>query len=359
MLLAAGALEKRTMLSLEELESSLNKIRVSCLESIAASSCTDEIESCRIKFLGQKSELKTIMSGLSKLGPEEKKRIGQSSNTIRQELESALKAKQQELYLKELDHKLESEKVDVSLPGIGRPLGHLHPLTRISEEIISIFHGMGFTVVEGPEIETDYYNFDALNTPADHPARDSQDTFYTEFAAHVLLRSQTSTIQIRAMEKMKPPLRIIAPGRVYRNEEVNARKYPLFHQIEGLLIDKDVTFGQLRGTLNEFYRLLFGRELKTRFRPDFFPFTEPSAELDCQCPFCLGSGCRTCGQRGWLEMLGCGMVDPNVLEAVNIDPSVWSGFAFGMGVERVAMLKYGINDIRHFFTNDMRFLEQF
>lgn len=344
---------------LHELQNRLGAIKEAGLLAINSAQSSEELQAARVKFLGQKSDLKSIMSGLSSLSGEEKKAVGQASNTVRQEIEAALKSKQESIYKAELEARLQEEKIDITLPGSGRPVGHIHPLTQITEEIISIFQGMGFTVVEGPEIETDYYNFDALNTPADHPARDSQDTFYTKLADHVLLRSQTSTIQIRAMEKMKPPLRIIAPGRVYRNEEVNARKYPLFHQVEGLLIDRNVTFGQLRGTLNEFYRLLFGRELKTRFRPDFFPFTEPSAELDCQCPFCMGAGCRTCGQRGWLEMLGCGMVDPNVLEAVNIDPSQWSGFAFGMGVERVAMLKYGINDIRHFFANDLRFLQQF
>jgi phenylalanyl-tRNA synthetase alpha chain len=345
--------------SLHELQTRLNSIKDEGLAAINSAQKSDELEAARVKFLGQKSDLKSIMSGLASLSPDEKKSVGQLSNSVRQTLEAALKERQESLYKIELNARLESEKIDVTLPGFGRASGHIHPLTQMTEEIISIFHGMGFTVVEGPEIETDYFNFDALNTPQDHPARDSQDTFYTKVDDHVLLRSQTSTIQIRAMEKMKPPLRIIAPGRVYRNEEVNARKYPLFHQVEGLLIDRNVTFGQLRGTLNEFYRLLFGRELKTRFRPDFFPFTEPSAELDCQCPFCMGAGCRTCGQRGWLEMLGCGMVDPNVLKAVDIDPHEWSGFAFGMGVERVAMLRYGINDIRHFFSNDMRFLEQF
>ncbi len=346
-------------MSLQELESKLASIREAGLAAMKNASTSDELEAARVKYLGQKSELKSIMSGLASLNPEEKKAVGQAANILRSEIEAALKGSQALIYKKELLKRLDEEKIDVSLPGIGQPPGHIHPLTQITDEIITIFHGMGFSVVEGPEIETDYYNFDALNTPADHPARDSQDTFYTKIADHVLLRSQTSTIQIRAMEKMKPPLRIIAPGRVYRNEEVNARKYPLFHQIEGLLIDEDVSFGQLRGTLEEFYRLLFGRVLKTRFRPDFFPFTEPSAELDCQCPFCMGSGCRTCGQRGWLELLGCGMVDPNVLESVGIDSKQWNGFAFGMGVERVAMLKYGINDIRHFFTNDLRFLSQF
>lgn len=346
-------------MDLHELETRLTAIKEAGLAAISSAQTSEDLEAARVKYLGQKSDLKLIMSKLGSLSAEDKRSIGILSNAVRQALESSLAEQQDSLYKVELSSRLQSEKLDITLPGYGRPPGHIHPLTQITEEIIGIFHGMGFSVVEGPEIETDYYNFDALNTPADHPARDSQDTFYTKVADHVLLRSQTSTIQIRAMEKMKPPLRIIAPGRVYRNEEINARKYPLFHQIEGLFIDTSVTFGQLRGTLNEFYRLLFGRELKTRFRPDFFPFTEPSAELDCQCPFCLGTGCRTCGQRGWLELLGCGMVDPNVLEAVDIDPSKWSGFAFGMGVERVAMLKYGINDIRHFYTSDLRFLEQF
>lgn len=343
----------------DQLDSRLRSIKDEVLAAITAGESSDDLESVRVRFTGQKSELKTIMGELRVLAPEEKRRIGQLANEVQQAVEQALKSRKDDLHRVELRRRLQEERIDVTLPGTGRSLGHIHPLTRILDEIIEIFHGMGFTVVDGPEMEAEYYNFDALNTPQDHPARDEQDTFYTDAGPHVLLRSQTSTMQIRAMEKMRPPLRIIAPGRVYRNEEVNARKYPLFHQVEGLLIDRNVTFGQLRGTLEEFYRLLFGRELKTRFRPDFFPFTEPSAEADCQCPFCLGEGCRTCGHRGWLEMLGCGMVDPNVLRAVDIDPTVWSGFAFGMGVERIAMLKYGVNDIRYFYNNDLRFLEQF
>ncbi|MBY0356994.1 MAG: phenylalanine--tRNA ligase subunit alpha [Candidatus Obscuribacterales bacterium] len=337
----------------------LQAIEKEALDAINSGDSSTALEAVRLKYFGQKSELKSVLAELKSLSPEDKKIIGQLANIVQQNLSTALKERQDTIHKLELNVRLSCESIDVTLPGSGRPLGHIHPLTQISQEIIDVFRGMGFSVVDGPEIETDYYNFEALNTPEDHPARDSQDTFYTNAGPHVLLRSQTSTMQIRAMEKMRPPLRIIAPGRVYRNEEINARKYPLFHQIEGLLIDRNVTFGQLRGTLSEFYRLLFGKELKTRFRPDFFPFTEPSAELDCQCPFCSGKGCRTCGQRGWLEMLGCGMVDPNVLSAVGIDPSIWSGFAFGMGVERVAMLKYDINDIRHFYTNDLRFLEQF
>lgn len=346
-------------MSADVLENRLETIKSEALSAISLAGTSDELESTRVRFLGAKSDLKGVLNELKALAIEDKKRIGQLANKLQQELESGIKSQMAQLAAVELKKRLVTEKIDVTLPGTGKRIGHLHPLTQIHEQVVEVLHGMGFTVVDGPEIETDYYNFDALNTPSDHPARDEQDTFYTSMAPHVLLRSQTSTIQIRAMEKMQPPLRIIAPGRVYRNEEVNARKYPLFHQVEGLLIDKDVTFGQLKGTLSEFCRLLFGKELKTRFRPDFFPFTEPSAELDCQCPFCDGSGCRTCGNRGWLELLGCGMVDPNVLEGVGIDSKVWSGFAFGMGLDRLCMLKYGINDIRHLFTNDICFLEQF
>jgi phenylalanyl-tRNA synthetase alpha chain len=344
---------------LEELEQKLKDIEEKAVEDIRKTDSLTALEAVRQQYQGKKSVLDEAMRSLKDLSNEERPRFGQKANFVKESIESCLKEQKALLYKRELESKLTQEKIDVTLPGTGRPLGHTHPLTQITNELIEIFYGMGFSVVEGPEVETDYYNFDALNTPDDHPARDSQDTFYTDIDEHVLLRSQTSTVQIRIMEKHKPPLRVISPGRVYRNEEINARKYPLFHQVEGLLIDRDVTFGQLKGTLNEFIRLIFGKPLKTRFRPDFFPFTEPSAELDCQCPFCMGKGCRTCGQRGWLELLGCGMVDPNVLSGVGIDPSQWSGFAFGMGIERLAMLKYEINDIRHLFTSDLRFLEQF
>ncbi len=346
-------------MGIEELEEKLVAIEKKALEAIEATDSSEALESVRQQFQGKKSVLDEVMRRLKELSQDERPRLGQKANVVKCAIESSLKERKNFLYRQELNTRLSSETIDVTLPGLGRKLGHTHPLTQITSEIITIFYGMGFSVVEGPEIETDYYNFDALNTPLDHPARDSQDTFYTDTSDQVLLRSQTSTVQIRIMERQKPPLRVLSPGRVYRNEEINARKYPLFHQVEGLLVDRDVTFGQLKGTLNEFIRLVFGKPLKTRFRPDFFPFTEPSAELDCQCPFCMGEGCRTCGQRGWLELLGCGMVDPNVLSGVGIDPEQWSGFAFGMGVERLAMLKYGINDIRHLFTSDLRFLEQF
>lgn len=347
--------------SSDELLQKLSTCEGDGLKAIATTKSSAELEEVRQKFLGQKGAVTEVLRAIGKLAKHDKARVGQAANQVKIRLEDALSKKVSELENLELESRLATERIDVTLPGTGIIHGNLHPLTQITQEIIEIFYGMGFTVAEGPEIETDFYNFDALNTPADHPARDEQDTFYTSVGEQVLLRSQTSTVQIRVMENNKPPLRVISPGRVYRNEEVNARKYPLFHQVEGLLVDRDVTFGQLKGTLNEFIRLVFGKPLKTRFRPDFFPFTEPSAELDCQCPFCLGegTGCKTCGQRGWLELLGCGMVDPNVLKGVGIDPEKWSGFAFGMGIERLAMLKYGINDIRHFYNNDLRFLEQF
>ena len=254
------------------------------------------------------------------------------------------------------------EKIDITLPGQFQRLGKAHPLTTTTNEIVSIFQSLGFSVVpdcQSPEVETEYYNFDALNVPKDHPARDMQDTFYVKNAPGVILRSQTSGAQIHAMEGKNPPIRIIAPGRVYRNENVNARKNNFFHQIEGLYVDKDVTFGDLKGILNEFIRIYFGASRPTRFRNSFFPFTEPSAEVDVQCIMCEGKGCRTCSGTGWLEILGSGMVDPNVLRNVGIDPDVYSGFAFGMGVERLAMLKYAVDDIRLFFNNDERFLNQF
>lgn len=344
---------------LMSLEQQLKDLEQEAARDIAATDSLEPLEELRRKHLGKSGEITAILRGLAKLEVEEKKKIGQLANEIKDSIQNLLDNRRKGLEAEALSARLSQEVIDVTLPGTRSELGHIHPLTQVTEEIISIFYGMGFTVAEGPEVETDYFNFDALNTPKDHPARDEQDTFYTNVRPDVLLRSQTSTVQIRVMNSKKPPLRVISPGRVYRNEEVNARKYPLFHQLEGLLVDRDVTFGQLKGTLNAFIRELFGKPLKTRFRPDFFPFTEPSAELDSQCPFCEGSGCRTCGNRGWLELLGCGMVDPNVLQGAGIDPEEWSGFAFGMGIERLAMLRYGINDIRHFYNNDLRFLRQF
>ncbi|MCE2928022.1 MAG: phenylalanine--tRNA ligase subunit alpha, partial [Candidatus Caenarcaniphilales bacterium] len=259
----------------------------------------------------------------------------------------------------ELNQKLQSEKIDVTLPALGISYGHEHPLSQVTNEIISIFNSMGFVEVDGPEIETTYYNFTALNTPEDHPARDEQDTFYTKINPELLLRSHTSSIQIRAMEKLKPPFAIVGHGRVYRNEEVNARKMPFFHQLEVMMVDTDINFGHMKWVLDEFIKKFFGKETKTRLRPDFFPFTEPSAELDAQCVFCLGKGCNTCGGRGWLELMGCGMIDPNVLEMAGIDSSKYSGFAAGLGLDRFTMLKHKVSDIRMMFNGDQRFVKQF
>ena len=342
-----------------EFETKITALVSSALSAVNSANDLDNLENLRVQYLGREGELTVMLRGLATLDKSIRPTAGQLGNKAKVQIEQAHDSKRSQLYDSGLNQRLAKEAIDVTIPGTRYLSGHTHPLSQISSEIISIFYSMGFTVADGPEVETDYYNFDALNTPASHTARDEQDTFYTNIGPQSLLRSQTSTVQIRVMENTKPPLRIIAPGRVYRNEEVNARKYPLFHQVEGLLIDKDVNFGQLKGTLSAFIQALFKKPVKIRFRPDFFPFTEPSAELDSECPFCSGKGCKTCGGRGWLELLGCGMVYPNVLKGVGIDPEEWSGFAFGMGLERLAMLKYDINDIRNFYTNDMRFLEQF
>ncbi len=329
------------------------------IEKATSSTDLDEI---RLKYLSRKGEFNTIKKGLKDLSIEEKKVVGALANEITEKLETAIRTKYSEFYKKELDAKLQKEKIDITLPGKSIPRGKVHPLTSTTNEIVSIFQNLGFSIVPNefaPEVETEYFNFDMLNVPQDHPARDVQDTFYTKLAPYTVLRSQTSNAQIRAMESMKPPIRVIAPGRVYRNETLNARKNNFFHQIEGLYVDKNITFGDLKGVLNEFIRLYFGAARPTRFRSSFFPFTEPSVEIDVQCIMCEGKGCRTCSGTGWLEVLGAGMVDVNVLKNVGIDPDVYTGFAFGMGVERLAMLKYAIDDIRLFFNNDKRFLEQF
>lgn len=340
----------------------LEQIKNLALEEAAKAQTLDEIENIKIKYLGRKGELNTIRRGIKDLSAEEKPVIGDLANKIANEIEEKIEEKHQTLYRAAINQKLGAERIDITLTGIYKPYGKQHPITLTINEIVSIFQGMGFTLTENqnsPEVETEYYNFDALNFPPDHPAKDMQDTFYTKIAPNVLLRSQTSNSQIREMEKKAPPIRVISPGRVYRAESVSSRKNNLFHQVEGLLIDKDIHFGHLKGVLNEFIRQFFGQARPTRFRTSFFPFTEPSAEIDVQCIICSGKGCRTCSGTGWLEILGSGMVDPNVLKGVNVDPEKYSGFAFGMGVERLAMLKFAINDIRLFFNNDERFLKQF
>lgn len=340
----------------------LETIYKNAQEDLAKATSLNDLEEIRGKYLSRKGEFNEIKKNLKNLSNEDKRIVGSLANEITKNLETALQEKHNEFYKKELDEKLSKERLDITLPGKFIPQGHVHPITSTTNEIVSILQSLGFSVVPdafSPEVETEYYNFDALNVPKDHPARDVQDTFYTKIAKNIVLRSQTSNSQIRAMEGKNPPIRVIAPGRVYRNENINARKNNFFHQIEGLYVDKNITFGDLKGVLNEFIRIYFGASRPTRFRSSFFPFTEPSAEVDVQCIMCEGKGCRTCSGTGWLEVLGCGMVDPNVLREVGIDPDVYTGFAFGMGVERFAMLKYAIDDIRLFFNNDVRFLKQF
>jgi phenylalanyl-tRNA synthetase alpha chain len=348
-----------TTLSISELKKQLQDLNASALVDFKNCKSSNELNDCRIKYLGDKSALVLLKRQMKDIPADIKPEFGKIINETTNLIQSALDETKSIIETQELNTKLEKEKIDPSLPGLGTSLGAIHPLTQVTENIVGIFENMGFSLVDGPEIETTYYNFTALNTPEDHPARDEQDTFYTKISPELLLRSHTSSIQIRAMEKTKPPFRIIGHGRVYRNEEVNPRKMPFFHQLEVMMIDKDVNFGHMKWVLNEFLVKFFGTEVKTRFRPDFFPFTEPSAELDVECVFCKGQGCGTCGGRGWLELMGCGMVDPNVLEMAGIDSQTYSGFAAGLGLDRFTMLKYKINDIRMMFNGDQRFLEQF
>lgn len=340
----------------------LEKIYSLAAADIEKAGSISDLDEIRAKYLSRKGEFNEIKKNLKNLSDEEKRVVGSLANDITNKLETSIQAKHDEFYKKELNLKLQGERLDVTLPGKFIPRGKIHPLTSTTNEIVSILQSLGFSVVpskDSPEVETEYFNFDMLNIPQDHPARDMQDTFFTTLAPNVVLRSQTSGAQIHVMENQKPPIRVISPGRVYRNENINARKNNFFHQIEGLYVDKNITFGDLKGVLNEFIRIYFGASRPTRFRSSFFPFTEPSAEVDVQCIMCEGKGCKTCSGTGWLEVLGAGMVDPNVLKGVGIDPEVYSGFAFGMGVERLAMLKYAIDDIRLFFNDDVRFLKQF
>lgn len=316
----------------------------------------DALQELRIKYLGKKGELTSVMKGLGTLSPEERPLVGQVVNKVKSELESKIDSAAIQIREAGRAEKLRLERVDVTLPGRRLPAGTRHPITLVTEEISSIFAGLGFQVAEGPEIEHDFYNFEALNFPKDHPARDMQDTFF--ISDSLLLRTHTSPVQVRTMLKQPPPVRIIAPGTVYRCDS-DATHSPMFHQIEGLMVDKGVTFGDLKGILTNFINELFGKGTGVRLRPSFFPFTEPSAEVDIACVICKGKGCRVCKNTGWLEILGAGMVDPEVYRHVNYDAEVYTGFAFGMGIERIAMLKYGISDMRLLFENDLRFLKQF
>lgn len=335
----------------------LENIRKAALNALNELNIQQDLENLRVKVLGKKGELTAILKQMGTLSADERPVIGQLANEVRTTIEKAIEEKQAELKAKETERKLQEEKIDVTLPGKRHILGYKHPLSIVLDEIKEIFIGMGFNIVDGPEIEYDYYNFEALNIPKNHPARDTQDTFY--ITENILLRTQTSPVQVRVMEKQKPPIRIISPGRVYRSDAIDATHSPLFHQIEGLVVDEGITFADLKGTLETFIKRLYGENSVIRFRPHHFPFTEPSAEVDVQCFSCKGEGCRLCKGEGWIEILGCGMVHPKVLSNCGIDPEKYSGFALGLGLERVAMRRYNIDDLRLFYENDVRFLSQF
>jgi len=339
------------------MQNQLKCILETAKEKIASVPSTEALEGLRVEYLGKKGALTTILRQMGSLSAEERPIVGALANTVRGEIEEAIKEKASALKVAELSAKLEKEKIDITLPSKKPYLGTLHPLAQVERELSEIFIAMGFSIAEGPEIEKTYYNFDALNAPSDHPSREPSDTFY--IGEDILLRTQTSPVQIRTMEHKKPPIRVISPGRVYRCDAVDGTHSPMFHQLEGLVVDKNVTMGDLKGTLDKFAKIYFGENTRTRFRPHNFPFTEPSAEVDVSCFMCGGKGCRLCKGEGWIEILGAGMVHPNVLSACNIDPDVYSGFAFGVGLERVVMIKYGIEDMRYLYENDVRFLKQF
>lgn len=339
------------------MQEQLTKIRELAHSAISSSKDLTILDDIRVKYLGRKGQITDLMKHLKNMTAEQKPIFGQNVNVLRDEIEKAISLKREELKAKALEYKFEKEKIDVTLPARHLKIGHYHPNYKVLSEIEDIFIGMGYEVIEGPEIEYDLYNFEKLNIPADHPAKDEQDTFYIN--KEIVLRTQTSPVQVRTMEKGKLPIKMIAPGRVFRSDEVDATHSPSFHQIEGLLVDKNVTFADLKGTLELFAKKLFGENTATKFRPHHFPFTEPSAEMDVTCFKCGGKGCRFCKNEGWIEILGCGMVHPHVLEMSGIDPEEYTGFAFGMGLERVALLKYEIDDMRLLYENDIRFLNQF
>ncbi len=335
----------------------LENIKTNAEKEISEAASTQQLEGLRVKYLGKKGELTAVLRGMGSLSAEERPVIGQLANTVREAIEERLEKAGEELSKKETHEKLKTEYIDITMPGKAHRIGHRHPLTQVIDEIKDIFLGMGYEVAEGPEVEYSYYNFDALNIPETHPARDLQDTFYIN--DKVILRTQTSPVQIRVMENKKPPIKVICPGRVYRSDAVDATHSPVFHQIEGLVVDKGVTMGDLKGSLEIFCKAVFGKDTKIRLRPHHFPFTEPSAEVDVSCFVCSGKGCRVCKGEGWIEIVGAGMVHPGVLSNCGIDPEVYSGFAFGMGVERMAMARFDIDDMRLLWENDIRFLKQF
>lgn len=335
----------------------LEQIKAEAIRQIEASDALEKLNEIRVNYLGKKGELTAVLKSMKDVAPEDRPKVGQLVNEAREEIERVLEEYKAGMERILRESKMKAEVIDVTLPARKNSVGHRHPNTIAMEEVERIFIGMGYEVVEGPEIEKDYYNFEALNIPDGHPAKDEQDTFY--ITGDILLRSQTSPTQVHEMEKGHLPIRMLAPGRVFRSDEVDATHSPSFHQIEGLVIDKNITFSDLKGTLAEFARELFGESTKVKFRPHHFPFTEPSAEMDVSCYKCGGSGCRFCKGSGWIEILGCGMVHPHVLEMSGINPEEYTGFAFGVGLERIALLKYEIDDMRLLYENDIRFLKQF
>ncbi len=341
------------------MEKTLRQLRETSLSAIREAGSLEELEALRVKYLGKKGELTAVLKMMGKLSAEERPVMGQLANQVREDLTSAIDAARTDLSAKALEARLAAEKTDVTIPGTPVIIGRDHPINKVVNEAKEIFIGMGFTIAEGPEVELSSYNFDRLNTAEGHPARDRQDTFYFDDNDEVLLRTQTSPVQVHVMETQPLPIRIISPGRVYRKDEVDATHSPMFHQIEGLVVDEGITFGDLKGTLNELVHRLYGPQTRTRFRPHHFPFTEPSCEVDVECFECGGKGCRVCKGEGWIELLGAGMVHPKVLEGCGIDTAKYSGFAFGVGADRMAMFRFGISDLRLMFENDTRFLEQF
>ncbi len=340
-----------------DMREQLEQIRAEAEAAMENAASLQELDAVRVKYLGKKGELTAVLKTMGKLSPEERPKVGQMANEVREVITAGIDRRNELLKAAQQELKLKAETIDVTLPGTKVEIGHRHPLSIVLDEVKEIFLGMGFEVVGGPEVEWDYYNFEALNIPKDHPARDTQDTFY--ITENMLLRTQTSGVQIRTMENKKPPIRMIAPGRVFRSDAVDATHSPLFHQIEGMAIDEGITMGDLKGTLETFAKKLYGEQTKIRLRPHHFPFTEPSCEIDVSCFKCGGCGCSMCKGEGWIEILGGGMVHPKVLRTGGIDPDKYSGFAFGVGLERIAMFRFGLDDMRLLYENDVRFLDQF
>ncbi len=342
---------------MSSLTDSLKREEEKALEKIRKTQDSDNLQRLKVAFLGRKGSITDLLKRLKDLPPEQRPAAGELANQVKERINQLIAQRLSELRISDGQKESERPILDYTLPGRRRWIGKLHPLTQTLDQIVDIFYGMGFEVAKGPDVETAYYNFKALNFPEDHPAMDMQDTFYV--SDHILLRTHTTPVQVRELEKRKPPVKAIAPGRTYRHEAINARSYCVFHQVDGFYVDKDVTFADLKGVLSAFVWEFFGKDVKLRFRASFFPFTEPSAEVDISCVICGGKGCSVCKHKGWLEILGAGMIDPEVFKTVGYDPEVYSGYAFGMGVERIALLKYRIDDIRLFYENDLRFLRQF